>query len=195
MFMCGRYFIADDKEEREIKKIIDEIEKQAQKSGTPVSMKTGEIFPTDVVPVLTSDAPQAMRWGFTGFRGKGYLINARVETADQKPTFRDPYSHNRCLVPASWFFEWRTVDKKKEKFAIGSDKTIYMAGIYRPEKDLDVPAFTILTMDAAPSISFIHDRMPVIIPQEYQDQWLSQAPPVRDLIDISMKDLKWKTSS
>lgn len=195
MFMCGRYFIADDKEEREIKKIIDEIEKRAQESGAPISLSTGEIFPTNVVPVVTPELPQAMRWGFTGFRGKGHLINARTETANQKPTFRNPYLENRCLIPASWFFEWRTVDKKKEKYAIRQEGPIYMAGIYRLEKDLDIAAFAILTMPSSPAISFIHDRMPVIVPKEYRQQWLDQAPPVEDLMDISAKDLKWEISS
>src|SRR5690554_2685215 len=119
MTMCGRYFIADDQEEREIKKIIKDIEDRSKAVGNPIDLKTGEIFPTNVVPVLTKDVPQAMAWVFKGFQSKGHLINARVETADQKPTIRAPYGQNRCLNPASWFFEWRTMDKKKEKYAIG----------------------------------------------------------------------------
>ncbi|QSX07877.1 SOS response-associated peptidase [Alkalibacter rhizosphaerae] len=193
--MCGRYFIADDQEEREIKKIIKDIEDRSKAVGNPIDLKTGEIFPTNVVPVLTKDVPQAMAWGFKGFQGKGHLINARVETANQKPTFRTPYSQNRCLIPASWFFEWRTVDKKKEKYAIGKKEPIYMAGLYRMEKDLELPVFVILTMPASPSISFIHDRMPVIVPKEHREAWLDQAPPVGDLMDISTKELQWKVSS
>jgi putative SOS response-associated peptidase YedK len=187
--MCGRYFIADDQEEREIKKIIAEIEKKSADAGQPITLKTGEIFPTNLVPVLTLETPQAMRWGFTGFQGKGTLINARVETADQKPTFRTPYQQHRCLIPASWFFEWKTVDKKKEKYAIGRDEPLYMAGVYRMEKELALPTFVILTMPASPSVAFVHDRMPVIVAKEHQTLWLEQAPPVRDLMDIAILDL------
>lgn len=192
--MCGRYFIADDQEEREIKKIIDDIEKRSGASETLLPMKTGEIFPTNVVPTLTREEPRAMRWGFTGFQGKGHLINARVETANQKPTFRSAYETQRCLIPASWFFEWRTVDGKKEKYAIGQKEPIYMAGLYRMEKDLEIPAFVILTTAASSSISFIHDRMPLILPKEFRQLWLDQAPPVQELVDVAAGNLEWKVA-
>ena len=81
----------------------------------------GEIRPTDIVPVLAPDkggnaAVYPMQWGFRLPAGNGQragqakkgmlLVNARVETAAEKVTFRDAWASRRCIVPASWYFEW-----------------------------------------------------------------------------------------
>ncbi|MBF7097439.1 SOS response-associated peptidase [Alkalibacter mobilis] len=192
--VCGRYFIADDREELEIKKIIDDIENRYKGSDALSRMKTGEIYPTDTVPVLTQESPTLMKWGFTKFDGKGHLINARMETADEKPTFKKSYLEKRCLIPASYFFEWKNRDGKKEKYAIGTDKTIYMAGLYRMEKEFDTPVFVILTMPASKSISFIHDRMPVIIPENIKDQWLKTPMNNKKIMEVSTKDLMYRNA-
>ena len=71
------------------------------------SVNTGEIYPTNNVPVLVPDGGiMVMRWGFSRFDGKGVIINARSETAASKPIFARPMVVGRCLVPASWYFEW-----------------------------------------------------------------------------------------
>ena len=91
--MCGRYYIEID--EREMKDIISQVERD-------IKLKTGEIFPTDHAPVIPpTGVPRVMRWGFARSDGKGQIINARSETAAEKPVFRTPMQQCRCLIPAS----------------------------------------------------------------------------------------------
>lgn len=173
--MCGRYYIAEDDQAEELRQIIDSINRKYNGDG---AVKTsGEIFPSETVPVIaTSKAqkimPFAMEWGYSTADGNR-LINARSETAAQKPTFMDGMLHRRCIIPASWYFEWNRNEKGKPKYAIGIDQknVIYMAGIYRFEHDR--PVFSILTREPAESIRFIHNRMPVILPREAVRDWLN----------------------
>ena len=173
--MCGRYYIAEDDQAEELRQIIDSINRKYNGDG---AVKTsGEIFPSETVPVIATSKvqkimPFAMEWGYSTADGNR-LINARSETAAQKPTFMDGMLHRRCIIPASWYFEWNRSEKGKPKYAIGIDQknVIYMAGIYRFEHDR--PVFSILTREPAESIRFIHNRMPVILPREAVRDWLN----------------------
>jgi len=193
--MCGRYYIATAEEEEEIRQIIKEISDKYKNNPELAKMKTGEIFPTDVVPVITSDFPMLMKWGFDRYDGKGQVINARVESVNEKPMFKKPFAQNRCLIPASYFFEWEKVGTKKQKYALGLRQPIYMAGIYRFKKEDPLPEFVIITRPAATNIAFIHDRMPVILPKEAHKAWLSQHINELDVLDISIGLLSYKVAN
>jgi putative SOS response-associated peptidase YedK len=173
MFMCGRYFIETDAEEIVIKEILDQVSEKHKGTAELDDMRTGEIFPTNIVPVLTQNEPQLMKWGFPRFDGKGQIINARLETAAEKPMFRKSFDAMRCLVPASYYFEWETLGTKKQKYAIGTNEPIFMAGLYKFDSLLQLPQFVILTRPAAQGIAFIHERMPVILPRDIHNKWLS----------------------
>ncbi len=154
--MCGRYYIPDEDSAAELQEIIEQINRRA--NAGPV-VKTGEIAPSDVAPVLANNrnlaaTPFAMRWGYRLGNGK-LLFNARSETADAKALFRDGMRQRRCLVPAAHYFEWEKRGKDRIKYAIrpGGASVMYMAGIYRLENDM--PVFTILTREPAAAISFI----------------------------------------
>ena len=75
-------------------------------------VRSGEVAPTNLAPVIASDrrlkpAVFPMRWGFN-VPGRGApVVNARVETAPEKPSFREAWQKHRCVVPASWYFEWQ----------------------------------------------------------------------------------------
>jgi putative SOS response-associated peptidase YedK len=74
----------------------------------------GEIRPADVAPVLAPDRNGAvsvfpMKWGYSG---RSLLINARVETAAVRPSFREDRVRHRCIAPASWYFEWEDVTEE-----------------------------------------------------------------------------------
>lgn len=105
--MCGRYYIAEDELSDELSRMIDELNRKK----TPEGLKTsGEIFPSDIVPVLANSRKQdvqpfAMRWGYAFPNGRP-IINARSETAAQKPMFKDGMRQRRCVIPASHYFEW-----------------------------------------------------------------------------------------
>lgn len=131
----------------------------------------GEVRPTDMAPViLPSGAMGWLPWGFKVSWQRGPVINARSETLEQKPTFK-PALQQRCLVPASAYFEWRTEGEKKLKNRISVSKArgIVFAGL------LDNGTFTIITCAPAKSIAHIHDRMPVILDVQEQREWLDGA--------------------
>ncbi|MEA5060539.1 MAG: SOS response-associated peptidase [Candidatus Pelethousia sp.] len=182
--MCGRYYI--EQEDIELQEILAAL-------GHDERIKTGEVFPTNIVPVLTADKkPQLMRWGFTRYDGKGTIINARSETVTEKPMFQKAMRERRCLLPASWYFEWKALGaNKKQKHAISlpGQNILYMAGIYREEKDMDLPVFVILTRQDAPSISDIHSRMPVILPKAIKPLWLHAFDPEK-LLDMAEQNVK-----
>ena len=116
--MCGRYYI--EQEDIELQEILAAL-------GHDERIKTGEIYPTNTVPVLTSEKrPQLMRWGFTRYDGKGSIINARSETVTEKPMFQKAMRERKCLIPASWYFEWKAIGAgKKQKHAISLPGHIY----------------------------------------------------------------------
>ena len=122
--MCGRYYIDSEQKDLEIKKIIEQVNDQYNGAAELAEMKTGEIYPTNIVPVVTATAPMLMKWGFPRFDGKGQVINARLETASEIAMFRKAFAGQRCLVPANNYFEWEKAGTKKVKFAIGLHEPI-----------------------------------------------------------------------
>lgn len=186
--MCGRYYIDPD-DDREIQLIIDKIKDKFIDVPEIDSLRTGEIFPTNVVPAITSESPAPMKWGFSRFDGKGRIINARLETAHEKNMFKEAMHIRRCVLPASYYFEW---DGRKKKMEIGAGSPLYLAGLYRFEKDSTLPVFVILTMSAWPKISFIHDRMPVLLPAEIREDWLAGRIDGRDILAMPEAELYYK---
>ena len=179
--MCCRYYIEDT---TEMQAIVSDMMRSSlvRKWNELYPIKTyGEMSPTDIVPVIASNrnrqrAVFPMKWGFTG---KMLLMNARVETASIKPTFRDAWKSRRCIVPASYYFEWEHLIgnngkmKTGDKYAIqpqGSSMT-WLCGLYRFENDM--PFFVILTREPGEQIRFIHDRMPLILPEHLVNEWIN----------------------
>ena len=184
--MCGRYWLepADD---AELLRIIDRM----QRIDPDLEVKTGgEVFPGDGVPALCLSRAGNVRafafeWGYKMPDGRR-MINARSETAAEKPLFRDSMRNRRCLLPMSAYFEWERHGRERVKYRISpeAEGSYFLAGLYRFEEG--GPACTVLTAEAAPEIAFIHDRMPVILPAEKRDSWLrgeeidlSESPPLR----------------
>ena len=170
--MCGRYWI-EPEDDAALLRVID----QMQRVDPDLRVKTGgEIFPGDGVPALCLSRAGnvrtfAMAWGYAMPDGKR-LINARSETAAEKPMFRDSMRARRCLLPMSAYFEWRRGDGKriKDRIAPEAEGLHFLAGLYRFEGGF--PVCTVLTAGAAPEITFIHHRMPVILPAEKRELWL-----------------------
>ena len=176
--MCGRFLVIID--EAELKDIIASAETSADERLDHLSFtfRGGEIFPSNTAPVITADGVRFMTWGFPSIANKKPHINARSETAMTSKTFREAMTTRRCVVPASAYFEWQmhgAVKKRKTKyeFTLPKREPLYMAGIYTTEGQ-----FAILTRDAAPAMTEIHDRMPVIIPKPSIEAWLKKSPEV-----------------
>mgnify|MGYP000871456922 FL=1 len=164
----------EGEEAEEIRALMTELNRRQTKPGAsaPSAVKRGEVFPSEAALVLTSAGPGVMRWGFSRPGGAGLVVNARIETAEERPMFR---AAARCLVPAGHYFEWAHRGGEKIKYRIGvKNRPLYMAGLFRMENG--APVFAIQTQAPAPQIAFIHDRMPLILPQGARDAWLSGEP-------------------
>ena len=157
----------------------------------------GEIRPTDVVPVIAPNwsgdrAVYPMKWGYSG---KTLLMNARTETAAEKPTFRDDWARHRCIVPASWYFEWEHLtgnDGKKrtgEKYMIQpkDSSMTWLCGLYRIENGM--PVFVVLTREPGEEIRFIHDRMPLIMPDQLVNEWIRPDGKPEELLPYALTEM------
>ncbi|MHB8065047.1 MAG: SOS response-associated peptidase [Ruminiclostridium sp.] len=198
--MCGRYAVFTEEENEELREIINNINERykqntsqfnyrGQKADNNVStvidfMKTGEIFPTDIVPVITGNLERKrvanlFKWGFPNYmKASAVIINARCESLQEKPTFRKLLTNGRCLVPASGFYEWKSIDQRKEKYLIRPtcDKLMYFAGLYNnfiDKNGLPFTSFVIITTEANNQMSKIHSRMPVILSGTEAMAWIN----------------------
>ena len=180
--MCGRFVLED----------IDAVFTRFRISGPEDFMGNIKprynIAPSHYVYIISRNPRQEnklemMKWGLVPSWSKdpkigNRMINARVETVTMKPSFKHILKTNRCLVPCSGFYEWKTVDKRKVPYYIGlkNSKIFCLAGIYDVWKDSDgndLKTFTIITTQPNNTLKPIHNRMPVILHQEFEDQWLN----------------------
>ena len=188
--LCGRFYVPKDTSIQIIRAIVEQLEHRN------VKVKTGDVFPGDMAAVVASNRrlepqPFVMEWGYHLPDGKR-IINARSETVAQKAMFADGIRQRRCLIPAQHYYEWEKADGRKVKYAIepeGSDG-FFLAGIYRMEAGKTV--FTILTRDAAERIAFIHERMPVILPNEAAMDWLNPRYHGDDILKAAMNHMKYE---
>lgn len=159
--MCGRYALFSDKENAEIMEIIRQV-------GDKI--KTGEIYPTNPAPVILANGVHAYHWGFPHFKNKGVIINARVETVEEKRMFKSSLADRRCVIPSTGFYEWH--DKQKYHCTLPHSPVLYMAGLYN--EFAGEPRYVILTTEANESVRKIHNRMPLVLPQNRIENWLSK---------------------
>ena len=146
------------------------------------------VAPTQMINVIGRDDKgykmRDMRWGLVPSWWKKPLkelpstINARAETAAEKPMFRSAFKRSRCLIPASGFYEWKRDGGNKQPFfvAMADGTPMTMAGLWEiwqdPESGEEVRSCTILTTDANGFMAEIHHRMPVILTPEEFEIWL-----------------------
>jgi putative SOS response-associated peptidase YedK len=183
--VCGRFTIG------EIKDLLPRFS-----VGSPVAdmpRPRYNIAPTQDVSIIIRRSPNQlvmMRWGLIPFWSKdekigSKLINARAETVTERPAFRTSMKDKRCLVPTTGFYEWRGTGKGKTPYLVRrTDEELFaMAGLYDHWKDpygKEVLSFTILTTAANELMAGIHDRMPVILAREDENEWLEPSPLSKD---------------
>lgn len=176
--MCGRYSI-DEAVENDIKRIVRENNISINWQGKK------ELHPTETAPVICKRentlCAMEMKWGFEG-KDKKLLINARAETALNKPTFSDSILHRRCVIPASHFYEWSR-DGQKVTFRYSASPILYMAGFYRMYDN--EPHFIIVTTPANASMLPVHDRMPLILEEWELTEWLNNDAKVVEFLKKS----------
>jgi putative SOS response-associated peptidase YedK len=109
-------------------------------------------------------------------------INARSETVDTRPVFRDAFEKRRCVVPADGFFEWTGPKTARQPtwFHREDSRLLLFAGLYeawQKERDVWQTTFTILTTAANAVLASYHDRMPVILADRDADDWMDPRAP------------------
>ena len=173
--MCGRYVN---------KNSFEDIEKlfQADLIQSPsISIQPNyNICPTQYSPVVVSVGEkyymENMHWGLIPSWSKDSkfatnLINARIETVQEKPSFKGLTNTSRCIVIASGYYEWVQTDSGKQPYYIhGEHNVLPIAGLWTRWKD--IKSFTIITKSANSSVSNIHHRMPLIIEKNHIESFL-----------------------
>lgn len=128
-----------------------------------------------------------LRWGLVPSWARdpamgNRMINARAETAPEKPAFRSAFRRRRCLVPADGFYEWRKPGARKQPYFVrmADGKPFAIAGLWERWEGPDgaIASCAVLTTDPNDLLAPIHDRMPVILSPGDYDRWLD--PESRD---------------
>jgi putative SOS response-associated peptidase YedK len=187
--MCSRY---------ELKVRPADLVRRFRLREEPPDLARAEVRPTDpaIIVVRAGDGTRfarPARFGLAVTWDQMPVINARAETLARKPTFR-PLLSNRCLVPASAYFEWRQDGpgaqapqsddpaamarrvfdfgggrrrtRRRNRIVLANENLIGFAGLF------DQDCFVIVTCAPASALAHVHDRMPVIVPPEREEPWL-----------------------
>jgi putative SOS response-associated peptidase YedK len=156
------------------------------------------IAPTQEVLALIADAlgrrVENVRWGLIPHWAKDpkiaqKSINARAETLFEKPSFRDAVKRRRCLILADGFYEWRKTPQGRRVpvyVRLKSKEPFGFAGLWETWSSPDgqtLKTCTIITTEPNELIKPIHDRMPVIVPREFEDVWLDPTPKAREELE------------
>lgn len=177
--MCGRFVLTSP---------VDAIAAEfAAMTGGLVLRPRYNIAPMQEVVVVRETGGErtlaTLRWGLVPSWAKdpsiaSRLINARAETAAEKPSFREAMKKRRCVVPASGFYEWKKEGTRKQPWYFHPSRPgalLSIAGLWErwrsPEGEV-VETMCLLTTEANPLMAPVHDRMPVLLDREQAARWL-----------------------
>jgi putative SOS response-associated peptidase YedK len=184
--MCGRYAAS-----AEIDDLVEEFEVDmvSERAGEEPLPPDYNVAPTKqvyaVLERVSKEDEQVtrrlaqMRWGLIPSWAKDVkigsrMINARLETAAEKPAFKRAWASRRCILPADGFYEWYFIRARE-------GERLAMAGLYEFWRDDTVPegepgawvvSCAVLTTSATDDVGRLHDRMPLLVPVEQRDRWL-----------------------
>ena len=191
--MCGRF---------ELQTKFDKLPKILKKDyprGLDTNYETRDLIrPNDPVLVIKNDGKiktTFMTWGFISpwtkypFDKKNPKpFNARSETVEKKKLFSESWKYRRCLIPASGFFE------KKYRIRKQNFETFWLGGIWSkwisPDGD-ELESCCVLTTEPNVLIKPFHNRMPVVVPNGYEEEWTEQLKETDKLKDLSSIFLGW----
>ncbi len=120
-------------------------------------------------------------------------FNARAETVLKKPAFRDAFVRGRCLIPASGRYEWRRSEEVRKQpyyLRLETGEPFAFAGLFdvwRGGEEQRLVSCTILTTSAPEELTWLHERMPVVLDYDHYDLWLDRSTP--DIADLRTADL------
>lgn len=167
--MCGRYFIYDKIQAGSLRDI------RPSEAAAVIVYRQGKFV------------YEPMCWGFIPRSGSGLVINARAESALERPMFSESIRHRRCVIEAGGYYEWNK-SRQKATFSPGDDGKLYMAGCYRYEGGTE--RFVIVTTAANASVEKVHDRMPLILSEPDARLWLSDDGAVEFILHSRPAPLK-----
>jgi putative SOS response-associated peptidase YedK len=178
--MCGRF--TQQRPASELAEIF---------AAEPLADELGaryNVAPTDEAFVVVQReerrAITAYRWGLiphwaTERKAGSRMFNARAETLTASPAFRDAFRKKRCLVPVDSFYEWQRLGGARQPFRVAraDGRPLVLAGLWAgwrdPDLDAVVRTFTIVTTSPNDQLADLHDRMPVILPDDAWAPWLA----------------------
>ena len=191
--MCGRFVSSTPP---------DQLAQQfgAQAPSEALLDPSWNVAPTNDVWIVREDGSarrvEPVHWGLVPFWAKdpgigNRMINARSETLAEKNAFRQAFKRRRCIVPVDGFYEWRKVEgaKKKQPYFIHGtdDRPLALAGLWevwrsKDDPDTELHSCTIITGPPNERVAPIHDRMPIILPEDRWDTWLDVGEDDIDLL-------------
>lgn len=176
--MCGRFYLVAS---------AAEMRKTFKLDGVAEPVRRYNIAPTQASPIVVAEDRvkrlETARWGLVppwsrDLSQGGRMINASGESIDDTPAFRAPFRTQRCLVPASGYYEWQVRGARRQPYriALRSGALLAFAGLWErwtPEAGDAVETFTIITTRANKLVAEVHERMPVIIAPADHQRWLT----------------------
>lgn len=181
--MCGRFALTATPDE--LADAFPWLTINLDRQGLPPRYN---IAPSQPIAIITNTSPARLdyvNWGLIPFWAKdpkiGYkMINARAETLAEKPSFKAAYKYRRCLIPANGFYEWQPKPESKNKtpyyIRMRDTQPFAFAGLWERWQSPDgseILSAAIITTEPNDLIRPIHNRMPVIVPPEKQQTWLT----------------------
>ncbi len=175
--MCGRFSLTVDSED---------LVQHFKLKNTIFMRPRYNIAPEETVPILKMLGEiEFLRWGFVPFfkttiAGEKGFINIRAETVTEKPSFRQNFLKKRCIIPATGYYEWKTIGRGKQPYYIRQKNlTLFaLAGLWEEN------SFGILTVPANALLTPIHHRMPVILSSASYAEWMNQKTPLKILENL-----------
>jgi putative SOS response-associated peptidase YedK len=155
------------------------------------------VCPTNLIPVLVEEPDglelRLMKWGLIPFWAKAENIaagniNARAETIQEKPGFRDSFKDKRCIIPASGFYEWQKLTTVKQPYYFTpKDGLFSFAGLWSrwiSPDSVEVESCAIITTNANEIVKPIHDRMPVALGHNGWSTWMAKKTKAKELLEV-----------
>ena len=187
--MCGRYQFTEP-QNADLRRILQDVRRRC--GDRAQDFRFGDVMPTAAAPVLIANGGKVVAdlqtWGIPGWKG-GLMINARAETVCEKPMFRRSMAAQRCVIPATSFYEWDAA-RHKYQFALPGEP-LYLAGLYDNVDGAN--RFVILTTTPNASMHGIHDRMPLSVRRPQRRTRGTKRPP-RHLASGYNRHRRWSRS-
>ena len=196
--MCGRYALSAA--------ISDIAEEFSTNSAPELSLPADwNIKPTNDVYIIKNQAIEIASWGMIAHwsksddeaaKSQSSAINARSESVHEKPTFKSAFRSNRCLLPATGYYEWANElgkYKTKQPIYISRDdnKLLAFTGIFQSWTSPSgrvIQSVSIITRQAVGQLALVHSRMPVFLPRDRWADWMNpkinDVEKIRSLMDI-----------